>query len=454
MFCKVNNQVNDMNFRKSVYIIVTSAALGLLAPFPGGEANAQLRVPVRVDDLARLPDVEIDRRLEKRVDETVETATAEAGELVGQVVDEAGALVRNFVGGVDPDGWDLEEEIIVVLVDTAAVDSLVQTATEVISRRDLAALGQSLLILRRTINLPLPDAIQLLRDSNPGASVDYNHLYRPAADIAARPEAEPAAVSTQVSSIPVDDSAPRVGIVDSAVMREHPALQDVVITDRDFAVHAGMRPQTHGTAVASLVAASSGNSAAIWSASVFFQLPNHAPGATAESIVAALDWLVAEQVDVVNMSLAGPGNRVLEAAVAALVARDVTIVAAVGNNGPSGEPLYPAAYDGVIGVTAVDRRNRIFRHANRGEHVDYAAAGVDMRVADSTTGGWRIESGTSMASPHVAVVAAQLLRVSAVEPGALMSWLMAGAEDLGRKGFDKVFGYGLITSPPVVLSAN
>ena len=87
-------------------------------------------------------------------------------------------------------------------------------------------------------------------------------------------------------------------------------------------------------------------------------------------------------------------------------------------------------------------------------YVDFAALGVDVKVADSSTGSYRLVSGTSMASPHVAVVAALLLRKNGVEPDAVTSWLMTGAEDLGRKGFDPVYGHGLITRPPVVVSAK
>lgn len=451
-----------MKLRNSVYIIAFVLASGMLTP--DRHAAAQLRLPGGLDDLPRTPVIDVDRRVRERVDETVEPAgqlaedIEDTGEqladtvtdLADEVVDTATELLRNFAGGIDPDGWMIEEEVIVVLIDSDAADSLVQSATEVISRRDLPALGQSLLILRRTINLPLPDTIEILRDANPGATVDYNHLYFQATDVAAQPDSSGA----PAPALPAAGDGPRVGIVDSAVMREHAALRDVFIEDRDFAVHGGHKPTTHGTAVASLVARSSDNTAAIYSASVFFQVPNHAPGATAESLVAALDWLVAEQVDVINMSLAGPGNQVLEAAVAALVARDVTIVAAVGNNGPSADALYPAAYDGVVGVTAVDDRRRVFRYANRGDYVDYAAYGVNVKVADSTTGGWRIESGTSMASPHVAVVIAELRQESAVKPDAVMSWLTASAEDLGRKGFDKTFGHGLITRPPAVMADN
>jgi subtilisin family serine protease len=237
-------------------------------------------------------------------------------------------------------------------------------------------------------------------------------------------------------------------------MPGHHALQGVTVTAEDFVSNAGTRPQTHGTAVASLVSRSAAKTAHIYSASVFFQAEGFAPGATAESLVAALDWMVSERVDVVNMSLAGPGNALLEAAVGAMLEQQVPLVAAVGNAGPAAPPMYPAAYDKVIGVTAVDQKNKVFRYANRGDYVDFAARGVNVKVADSTTGGYRVESGTSMASPHVAVVVAKLVRESSVHFDALSSWLATGAEDLGRKGLDTTFGHGLITQTPVVLSGR
>jgi subtilisin family serine protease len=313
----------------------------------------------------------------------------------------------------------------------------------------------TMITLRQPVNADLPAAVTQLRAANPGVAVDYNHLYEwtdSAAEVSSQDLADGAGVAELATKA---SSLLRVGIIDSAVLPQHRAIRDIEINARDFATAPGFRPDTHGTAVASLVAKSADQQVTIYSASVFFQLPNHAPGSTAESLVAAIDWLVAENVDVINMSLAGPGNQLLEAAIAKLMQLDSTVVvAAVGNNGPSGAPMYPAAYDGVIGVTAVNKRNKIFRYANRGEQVAFAARGVDVKVADSLTGGWRIESGTSMASPHVAVVVAQLRRSAAIRPDAVKSWLIANAEDLGRKGFDPVYGHGLITQPPIVVSLN
>lgn len=320
----------------------------------------------------------------------------------------------------------------------------------------MGALGKTLVTLRRPDGVALPQALSELRSSFPDGAIDYNHLYRldQASDAAERQDGAAASATRPPEPGRDGQRSLRIGVIDSAVLSTHPALQSVRIVDKDFVSSEHARPLTHGTAVASLVARSAAESVDIYAASVFFQVPGHAPGASTEGLVAALDWLVAEDVDVINMSLSGPSNELLGAAVVATSERGKPIVAAVGNNGPAGEPLYPGAYERVIGVTAVDREHRIFRNANRGEHVDYAAVGVNVKVADSTTGSFTIASGTSMAAPHVAVVVAKTLRDSGVHPDALSSWLIASAKDLGRKGFDPVYGHGLITQPPVVVSGR
>lgn len=450
---------------KSVYIIAACVALAaVIVPGARNKAYAQISLPSVPGDLPQLPrQPDVDRRVhapvERAVDNTsrlaeawADTAELTVEQAAAQATGLANGVLRNLLIDQDPAGSDIEDRIVVVLVAAGQRDRLSRPGFEIIAERELPSLGMSMLTLRLPLNGSLPQAMQVLRDANPGVAIDYNHVYDFAATsrqetISSAGAGEPGRSSEQGATL-------RVGIVDSAVMREHVAIAGMRIVDRDFVSAPGLRPRTHGTAVASLIAESSQQQAAVYAASVFFQLPNRAPGATADSLVAALDWLVEERVDVINMSLAGPGNQLLESAIARLAQMNVVVVAAVGNNGPSGDPLYPAAYDGVIGVTAVDRKNRIFRYANRGEQVDFAARGVDVKVADSLSGGWRIESGTSMASPHIAVIVAQVLHSDIIAPAALRSWLITYAQDLGRKGFDPVYGYGLITQPPIALTVN
>ena len=203
-------------------------------------------------------------------------------------------------------------------------------------------------------------ALELALDA-PGTEVDFNHVYRPSAEPV--DDTLAAAPAVQSGAAPRSPAPPlSVGIVDTAVAVDHEALQGADIVQRDFVPFTNDRPTAHGTAVASILVGDAAKlrpqlrGGRVYAASVFFTDAEGDDATTAASLTVAGEWLAAEGVRVINMSLAGPPNRVLEAAIAALVERGVIVVAAVGNNGPTGAPLYPAAYANVVGVTAVDTR--------------------------------------------------------------------------------------------------
>ena len=159
------------------------------------------------------------------------------------------------------------------------------------------------------------------------------------------------------------------------------------------------------------------------------------------SLVKALDWLISSGVDVINISLAGPPNRLLEAALQRASESDVTILAAAGNGGPVAGPMYPAAYKTVVAVTAVDAKGQVFRLANRGDYLDIAAPGVGVRHARSG-GGYASSSGTSFAVPFAATAVARLRQL---QPGDnALELLCNTAEDLGPPGRDSIYGFGLL----------
>ncbi len=132
--------------------------------------------------------------------------------------------------------------------------------------------------------------------------------------------------------------------------------------------------------------------------------------------------------DVINMSLGGPSaSSALDSAVANAIARGVVVVAAAGNSNTSA-PSYPGCSAGVIGVGATDRGDQRASFSNYGSCVDIAAPGVDIL---STTPGnaYATFSGTSMASPHVAGVAALMLAV-----GHAPTSILAGMRDTADPG--------------------
>jgi subtilisin family serine protease len=169
--------------------------------------------------------------------------------------------------------------------------------------------------------------------------------------------------------------------------------------------------------------------------------------ADAFSLAQALDALLEHEVTVINLSVAGPANAVLRQVIETAQTRGKILVAAAGNDGPGAAPLYPAAYRGVVGVTAVDHRHRVWRQASAGPQVDFAAPGVRLSTA-APTAGRRQRSGTSFASPFVAAaLAVSQLEQQGHSASDIVSALAMEAVDLGTPGQDNTYGHGLVQAP-------
>ncbi|MEO1102190.1 MAG: S8 family serine peptidase, partial [Pseudomonadota bacterium] len=168
----------------------------------------------------------------------------------------------------------------------------------------------------------------------------------------------------------------------------------------------------------------------------------------AYTLVRAIDIVSENDISVLNLSLAGPANTTLEEILTEVAEAGIVIVASTGNGGPRAEPAYPAAYDNVIGVTAVTRSGRVFRRAGRGPHVDFAAPGVEVWTAASVRG-VKPRTGTSFATPFVtASVALAQAAQNLTGHDEVVDALAAAARDLGEDGRDDVYGHGLIQAPP------
>ncbi|HEU0014185.1 MAG TPA: S8 family serine peptidase [Longimicrobium sp.] len=159
---------------------------------------------------------------------------------------------------------------------------------------------------------------------------------------------------------------------------------------------------------------------------------------------------------VMNLSLSQPYDAAQSTAVSQAWANGIVIVAAAGNN-LSNTTIYPAAYTNVIGVSGVNS-NKTFAssgttgcsgYSNYGSHVDLAAP----FSAYSTIGGnsYGTLCGTSMASPHVAGVAALIKsKYPTWTNTQIVNHLFNTAEDLGAAGKDVYFGYGLVRARAAV----
>jgi subtilisin family serine protease len=134
----------------------------------------------------------------------------------------------------------------------------------------------------------------------------------------------------------------------------------------------------------------------------------------------------------------------LKNAVAAAQRRGVIIVAAVGNDGPAAPPAYPASFAGVIAVTGVDGRNRALPEAGRATRTDFAAPGADIMSAVDANKRAKVR-GTSFAAPLVAArLSVFYPRQAPNKVEQAVRKLITETTDLGKKGYDPVYGHGLI----------
>jgi subtilisin family serine protease len=297
------------------------------------------------------------------------------------------------------------------------------------------------------------EARELVRKDFPAATVDFNTRYRPLF----QPSPQPRIYLPQKIDQPTPGSNPlggagvRVGIVDGPVARSA-ALNGVKVFRKSFLSNTDIAaPVGHATSIAALIAGQDlvagfvgiAPHANLYSAEIMRSLgPDDLTSSAA--LIHALDWLLAEKVQLINLSLGGPGDLVMEKAFAKLATQNVVVIAAAGNGGPTAVPSYPAAYPGVIAVTATDAADKLYVQANRGSYITLAAPGVDLWVPDTELGHY--VSGTSFSAAVVTGASALLLAQNPPpnNKASMPQRLCRGAKDLGTRGADAMYGCGLI----------
>lgn len=394
--------------------------LGLiLAAVLAAPAAAQLGLPqVPLPTLGGLGD-RVDQVIEQTADLTKRTANG----LAQLRADRLERLVRRNRQAIERDATGAPArrgELLLIDPAPGALGTAVTAGFTVIGEERIEGLDLAVTRLSLPPALPLAKAEALLARLLPQAIVtaDQLHFQAGATKAAARGVSGPERTSI----------ATPIGVIDGA-----PGPAVTVAASRGFAQGAPA-PSNHGSAVASLLGQA--GASRIWVADVYGRDP---AGGNALAIARALGWLTGQGVRIVSISLVGPQNPLLARAVLAAQRKGVTIVAAVGNDGPAAPPAYPASYPGVIAVTGVDAHNRPLLEAGKALHLDYAAPAADMLAADRS-GKWVRVRGTSFAAPLVAARAAAALASS----GEVIARLDREALDLGAKGADSAFGRGLL----------
>lgn len=360
----------------------------------------------------------------------------EIDQTADEVVDESQIVV--LVGSLDAAVW----------LDTQAYTRGYKLQTQ----ETLSGLGTVLMRFQVPPGLDGAEAIRELERIEPSATAGVNHRYsfQSVADgentalkpISGRRYANamvawPASGCTAVAP---------VGIIDTSIDRAAPALKDVEIQQAFFSDGGREFDSAHGTAIAELLAGNDRlQGARLFNAVVISEDRSGNPSTGVDSILQALDWLMVSGVRIINLSLAGPYNKILDQGIGLAARNGALVVAAAGNGGANSPLRYPAAFPEVIAVTAVDARGQIYDKAVNGPHIDFSAPGVDVFVSLDQAG--RYMTGTSIAAPFVTSrIAADPQLASGKSAQDVRQALERQSLDLGAEGNDPVFGAGLVNS--------
>lgn len=255
-----------------------------------------------------------------------------------------------------------------------------------------------------------------------------------------------------------------IAILDTGVDMAHPDLVDKLVPGRSFVDGADddsppADDHGHGTVVAGLAGAGTDNGIGI--AGVGFnarvmpvKVLSHTGSGTHSTIASGLVWAVDNGARVINMSLGGPyASNTLELAVDYAWDHGALLTAAVGHEGTS-TPMYPAAYEPVMGVAGTGPDDQRLAFSNYGEYISVAAPGLSVH-STGRGGGYGFWSGTSMAAPQVAGVAALVMSADpALTNTQVREILESSADDLGAPGWDPYYGHGRVNALRAVTQAS
>ena len=256
-----------------------------------------------------------------------------------------------------------------------------------------------------------------------------------------------------------------IAIIDQGVDYNHPDLRNQFgaykgydFVDEDSDPSPDILDEAHGTHVAGIISATMDNNLGVAGVGNFILVAYRAmdeggSGRTIDIFEASLEASRNPDVRVVNMSLGGATyDSLLREGIDSLLNRNKVVVAAAGNDG--GSVNYPAAFDGVIAVSAWDTSSTIAPFSSRGPQVDISAPGVWIL---STIPGNQLAwmDGTSMATPYVSGVVGLMLSVNPdLNPNEVRDILCNTAVDVLDEGEDIYTGCGLLNAYEAVKAAQ
>jgi thermitase len=242
-----------------------------------------------------------------------------------------------------------------------------------------------------------------------------------------------------------------IAVVDTGVDYRHPEFKGQLVNGVNIltGTDRAQDDNGHGTHVAGVIAARTNNLEGIagidWAGKIMPVKAMDAEGSgSVLDIADGIIWAVDHGANVINLSLGEyAGSEYLHEAIRYAYNKGAVLVAAMGNDGIS-DPSYPAAYPEVIAVAANDENNETADFSNYGNHTSVSAPGVSI-PSTYPNNRYAALSGTSMATPHVAGVAALIRSINPkLTPEEVRKIIETTADDLGPAGFDEYYGHGQI----------
>ncbi|HZG84672.1 S8 family peptidase [Paenibacillus sp.] len=242
-----------------------------------------------------------------------------------------------------------------------------------------------------------------------------------------------------------------VGVIDTGVALSHPDLKEHIVEGYNV-VEPASPPEDdvgHGTHVAGVVSALTDNGQGVAGMTWYNKimpvkvLDSTGMGST-YSVAEGIIWATDHGAKVINMSLGNYASaEFLHDAIRYAFDRDVVLIAATGNDNTS-DPGFPAAYPEVFAVSATNQDREKATFSNYGDYVDVVAPGENI-ASTYTDNQYAALSGTSMASPHVAALAALIRSANpALKNTQVYDIMRKSVDDLGTPGRDPYYGYGQI----------
>lgn len=240
----------------------------------------------------------------------------------------------------------------------------------------------------------------------------------------------------------------KVAVLDTGVDTDHPDLVNAIADTQDFTGDGIEDMNGHGTHCAGIIGARINGVGFVGVAPkcellIAKVLANNGSGSY-NWISSGIDWAVQNGADIISMSLGGPSTEpTLHRAIHLALAEGLTIICAAGNEGAFGVNTigYPGRYGSVITIAAHDPQGNPAGFSSRGGEIDFMAPGTDI-WSTYKEGGFAELSGTSMATPFVAGMAALILSKHRQNQGSMFAQLVARGHTLvGQNSNRRLLSY-------------